>query len=141
MPPLTNWAGNYTYRATALLLPADVAELQELVAGQPRIKALGTRHSFSAIADTPGVLVSLANLPEEISIDPAGRTVSVTAGTRYGVLAAELQTHGFALANMGSLPHISVAGGTATGTHGSGDGNGVLATSIAAVDWSPPTAP
>jgi xylitol oxidase len=50
------------------------------------------------------------------------------------VLAAELQAKGFALANMASLPHVSVAGGTATGTHGSGDGNGVLATSISAVD-------
>ncbi|MEP6563003.1 MAG: FAD-binding protein [Nakamurella sp.] len=130
----TNWAGNYTYQASAVHYPTSLAELQELVAGQRSIRALGTRHSFSSIADSPGVLVSLADLPPEITIDPAGRTVSVTGGTRYGVLAAELQAGGFALPNMGSLPHISVAGGTATGTHGSGDGNGVLATSIAAVE-------
>ena len=134
MTPLTNWAGNQTYHAVAVRHPGSLTELQELVAAEPRIRALGTRHSFSAIADSPGVLVSLDALRPEISVDPAGRTVSVCAGTRYGVLAAELQAHGFALANLASLPHVSVAGGTATGTHGSGDRNGVLATSITAVE-------
>ncbi|MET0865553.1 MAG: FAD-binding protein [Nakamurella sp.] len=130
----TNWAGNYTYRATAVRHPASIEQLQDLVATNSRIRALGTRHSFSAIADTPGVLVSLDALDPDITIDPARRTVSVTGGTSYGVLAATLQQQGFALPNMGSLPHISVAGGTATGTHGSGDGNGILATAISAVD-------
>jgi xylitol oxidase len=61
-------------------------------------------------------------------------TVSVTGGTRYGVLAAQLQSQGYALHNTGSLPHISVAGATATGTHGSGDRNGILSTAVSAVD-------
>jgi xylitol oxidase len=61
-------------------------------------------------------------------------TVSVTGGTRYGVLAAQLQSQGYALHNTGSLPHISVAGATATGTHGSGDRNKILSTAVAAVD-------
>jgi len=132
--PLTNWAGNQNFHAATVHHPTTIAELQDLVAAEPRIRALGTRHSFSAIADTAGVLVALGALDRNISVDPAGRTVSVSAGTRYGVLAAELQAQGFALANMASLPHVSVAGGTATGTHGSGDANGVLATSIAAID-------
>ena len=59
-------------------------------------------------------------------------TASVTGGTLYGVLIRELQAQGFALHNTGSLPHISVAG--ATGTHGSGDGNGILSTAISAVE-------
>jgi xylitol oxidase len=130
----TNWAGNQTFGAAVVHHPTSTAELQDLVAAEPVIRALGTRHSFSAIADSPGVLVSLGALNPEISIDPAGQTVSVGAGTRYGVLATELQAKGLALANMASLPHVSVAGGTATGTHGSGDGNGVLATSIAAIE-------
>jgi xylitol oxidase len=134
VPPLTNWAGNQTYRASAVHHPTSIAGLQDLVAAAPLIRALGTRHSFSAIADSPGLLVSLDGLKPEISVDRAGHAVSVTAGTRYGVLSAELQAQGCALANLASLPHISVAGGTATGTHGSGDGNGVLATSIAAIE-------
>ena len=120
MPAEANWAGNLTYRAAAVHHPATVAQVQDLVARLPRVRALGTRHSFSAVADRPGGdLVSLAALPSEITVDAAAMTVSVTGGTRYGELAAALHAQGFALHNTGSLPHISVAGATATGTHGS----------------------
>ncbi|WP_010204497.1 FAD-binding protein [Salinibacterium sp. PAMC 21357] len=129
-----NWAGNLTYSAEAILQPKDVHELQDLVARWPRVRALGTRHSFTDIVDTPGALISLANIAPEIRIDPAAMAVSVTGGTSFGILINELEKHGFALQNTGSLPHISVAGATATGTHGSGDGNGILSTAIAAVE-------
>src|SRR6478752_7198835 len=134
LPPGDNWAGNLRYTATAIHRPSTVLELQELVAAAPHLRALGTRHSFSAVADSPGVLVSLDRLAPDVTIDPVGMTATVTARTTYGVLADRLETQGFALHNMGSLPHISVAGATATGTHGSGDGNGILATAIAAVE-------
>jgi alditol oxidase len=131
----TNWAGNVTYRATAVHHPTSVAQVQELVAGLSRVRALGTRHSFSPVADYPGgALIALSGLAAGITVDAAARTVSVSASTRYGELAAALHAGGYALANMGSLPHISVAGAIATGTHGSGDGNGILATSVAALD-------
>jgi xylitol oxidase len=131
---LRNWAGNVSYWASSLSSPTTLPELQELVATSSRIKAIGTRHSFSTIADTPGTLVSTAGLPAEIVIDERAMTVRVNGATSYGVLARELQSQGYALQNMGSLPHISVAGATATGTHGSGDRNGILSTSIAAID-------
>ncbi len=131
---LMNWAGNLTYSAQAVLEPATVDELQGLVTRWPRVRALGTRHSFTDIADTPGALISLAGIDPDIRIDPATMTASVTGGTRYGILIDALQEQGVALHNTGSLPHISVAGATATGTHGSGDGSGVLATAISAVE-------
>jgi xylitol oxidase len=129
-----NWAGNYGYRAPRIAHPASVAELQELVAGAGKIRALGSRHSFNDIADTSGTLVVLDRLDSGISIDVQDMTVTVSGGTRYGTLAAELQLHGFALHNLASLPHISVAGAVATATHGSGDGNGNLATAVAALE-------
>jgi xylitol oxidase len=132
---LTNWAGNLAYRAAAVHSPTSVVEVQELVARLPRVRALGTRHSFTTIADFPGgALVSLSELAPEITVDADAMTVSVAGGTRYGVLAAELHAQGYALHNTGSLPHISVAGATATGTHGSGDRNGILSTAVSAVD-------
>lgn len=124
--PLKNWAGNIEFSAARVHRPSDVAELQAIVAGASRAKALGTGHSFNPIADTTGDLISTVGLPQLIDVDAAARTVRVSGGTRYGVLAAELDAQGFALPNMGSLPHISVAGAYATGTHGSGDGNQVL---------------
>jgi xylitol oxidase len=131
---LTNWAGNVTFTAKILHRPKTVTDLQGLVAHASRIRALGTGHSFSEIADTTGDLVSVAGLPRLIEPDLARGTVTISAGLRYGEVAAELNRSGLALRNLGSLPHISVAGSCATGTHGSGDANGCLATAVAALE-------
>lgn len=129
-----NWAGNYGYQAPRIAHPANMAELQDVVAGAGKVSALGSRHSFNDIADTSGTLVVLDLLDAGISVDTQNMTVTVSGGTRYGTLAAELQGRGFALHNLASLPHISVAGAVATATHGSGDGNGNLATAVAALE-------
>lgn len=131
---LTNWAGNYTYRAGVVHHPGSVEELQELVAGAPRIRALGTRHCFNDLADDPAALVVLDGLESAPEIDADARTVTVTAGTRYGTLAQHLHPAGWAVHNLASLPHISVAGAVATATHGSGDRSRNLAAAVAALE-------
>jgi len=130
---ILNWAGNIEFRARRLHRPSSVDELRKLVAGLGRVRALGTGHSFNRIADTDGDLVSLAGLPAVTSVDPGG-AVTVSAGLRYGEITPTLHAAGWALANLGSLPHISVAGACATGTHGSGVGHGNLATAVAALE-------
>jgi xylitol oxidase len=125
-----NWAGTYQFRAREIVHASSIEEVQTIVARSPRVRALGTRHSFNDIADTSGVLLSVAPIDPRIEIDEAARTVTVGAGTRYGVLAAALESQGWALHNMGSLPHISVGGAISTATHGSGDRNGSLATAV-----------
>lgn len=126
----TNWAGNIEFRAAAVHRPASIAEVQRLVAGSSRIRALGTGHSFSGVADTDGDLVSLAGLPPEIETDTAGLAVRVSAGLRYSDIAPRLNDAGLALRNLASLPHIGMAGAVATGTHGSGDRNACLAAAV-----------
>ena len=127
-PPARNWGGTYAYRAARLHRPRSVAELQELVAGLPALRPLGTTHSFQGVADLPGGdLVSVADLDLPIELDAEARTVTVPAGASYGMLARHLEERGWAVANLASLPHISVAGAVATGTHGSGDRVGSLA--------------
>ena len=69
---------------------------------------------------------ALARLDRVMAIDPARRTATVEAGIRYADLAPQLHAAGFALPNLASLPHITVAGATATGTHGSGNRTGSL---------------
>lgn len=130
---LTNWAGNVTFSAERFHRPASLAELQRIVAVSARVRAIGTGHSFNRIADSPGDLVSVAGLPRVIQIDAARATVTVSAGLRYGELAGPLNEAGWALRNLGSLPHISIAGACATGTHGSGNANGNLATAVSAL--------
>src|SRR5580692_11642620 len=118
-----NWAGNVVFRAAGLSRPATVGELQALVARTGRIRALGTGHSFNDIADSPGAQVSVAGLPPEVEIDSAASVAQVAAGLTYAELAVRLDEKGFALGNLASLPHISVAGACATATHGSGLAN------------------
>ncbi len=130
----TNWAGNISFNAQRLHRPESIPQLQSLVAEASRVRALGTGHSFNRIADSPGELISVAGLPPLMEIDTERATVTVAAGTRYGELARYLHASGYALANLGSLPHISVAGACATATHGSGDRNGNLATAVSALE-------
>ncbi len=129
-----NWADNYTYGAARIHRPASVAELSRIVANAEKIRAIGSRHSFNGIADSAGDLVDLADLDSDIRIDPQRRCVTVGAATRYATVASTLQRQGFALHNMGSLPHISIAGAIATGTHGSGNRNGNLPTAVSALE-------
>ena len=133
---VTNWAGNITYAAKELHRPHSLNALRNLVAGSSRVRVLGSGHSFNAIAEpgADGVLLSLDALAPEIDVDTTARTVRVGGGVRYAELAHAVHRHGLALGNMASLPHISVAGSVATGTHGSGVGNGPLASSVRAVE-------
>lgn len=130
----SNWAGNYTYQAPRFHQPQTVEQIQELVAHSSQLKALGTRHSFNDIADSSGDLLSLEHLNRIVDLDRDHSTVTVEAGVRYGQLARWLHEEGYALHNLASLPHISVAGACATATHGSGDRNGSLATAVSAME-------
>ncbi len=130
----TNWAGNYVYRAEKLWQPENIGELQDIVAGAARLRVLGSRHSFNGIADSDVAQVSLARLARVVSVDAGARQVTIDGGMLYGDLVPELARQGYALANLASLPHISVAGAVSTATHGSGSETGNLATQVAALE-------
>lgn len=128
-----NWAGNYTFSTDRLHVPASVEEVQKVVKRCDSLRAVGTRHSFNGIADSKHNQISLKNLTG-MELDRKARTVTVGAGISYGRLAPYLDSNGFALHNLASLPHISVAGACATATHGSGDKNGNLATAASGLE-------
>jgi xylitol oxidase len=129
-----NWAGNHIYRAAEVVTPRSFEELQSIVRGRHSLRALGSRHSFNDIADTTGTLVSLVELPRIYELDRATGRVRIDGAVGYGELAVQLQADGFALHNLASLPHISVAGACATATHGSGDRSGNLATAVVGLE-------
>jgi len=130
----TNWAGNVAYRTSRVHRPTSVAEVQELVSASRHVRALGTRHAFSDVTDTSGDLVSLELLDPDVRVSADRRTVELSAGTSYARLAEALEPHALALHNLASLPHISVGGAVATGTHGSGDRSGNLPTAVTALE-------
>jgi xylitol oxidase len=127
-----NWAGNVEYGAERILAPRTVEEAQGLVAAEPAIRALGTRHSFTRLADTDRALLSTEHLTRVVEVGE--RSVTVEAGIRYGELGALLRGHGLAVSNFASLPHISVGGAIATATHGSGMANPSLASAVSALE-------
>lgn len=131
---LKNWAGNVTFRAARVHRPASVAELRHLVARSRKARVLGSGHSFTDLADSPEDLIVLDGLPAVVELDTAAATVRVSAHLRYAELGRRLHAQGFAVHNLASLPHISIAGSCATATHGSGDANGNLATAVSALE-------
>lgn len=131
----TNWAGNYTYQAENIHYPGTPEKVQKLVMSLDKQKALGTCHCFNNIADSPKNQISTRELNKVIAIDENNQTITVEAGAKYGELASELQEKGYALHNLASLPHISVAGACATATHGSGVNNGNLPSAVRAIEW------
>ncbi|MDO1449444.1 FAD-binding protein [Rhodocytophaga aerolata] len=131
---LKNWAGNIEYSTDKVYYPKSVAEVQETIKKYPKLKGLGTRHCFNRIADSQHHLLSTRELNKVLFLDTNARTVTVESGIKYGELSPYLHEKGYALHNLASLPHISVAGSCTTATHGSGLTNGNLATAIVGLE-------
>src|SRR3712207_2092922 len=133
--PLTNWAGNLRYGTGNVHYPVSVAEVQDVVKQSRKLRALGTRHSFNRIADSDDNQISLRRLNRVVSLDRDAKTVTVEGGMTYAELVPYLHANGFALHNLASLPHITIAGACSTATHGSGTRNGNLATAVSAIEF------
>ncbi|GAB3952483.1 FAD-binding protein [Spirosoma harenae] len=131
---IKNWAGNYEYSTTKLTKAKSIQDVQGFIKKHPKFKVLGTRHCFNSIADSKNEFLSLTEMDDVISLDTKAHTVTVDASMKYGQLAPYLDKKGFALHNLASLPHISIAGACATATHGSGVKNGNLSTAVAAME-------
>jgi alditol oxidase len=131
---LANWAGNYRYSTDRLYRARSLEQVQEFVKQHGQLKVLGTRHCFNGIADSTHDLLSLREMDQVVALDQRSRTVTVEAGMSYGQLCPYLDAKGFALHNLASLPHISIAGACATATHGSGPKHGNLSTAVSAME-------
>lgn len=131
---LSNWAGNLQYSTDRLYAATSLEQVKDFVKTESHLKVLGTRHCFNNIADSKDGFLSVKAMDPAITIDPAKRTVTLGAGTTYGQLCPYLDNKGFALHNLASLPHISVAGACTTATHGSGEKNGNLSTAVSGLE-------
>ncbi len=131
---LRNWAGNIRFSTDRVHHPETVGQVQEIVRNSRQVRVLGSRHSFNAIADATGDLISLDRLEPVLEVDQPRQEVTIDGGVTYGRLAPRVHQAGFALHNTASLPHITVAGACATATHGSGDRNAILGSRVVAME-------
>ena len=131
---LHNWAGNVEYGTDRLFSAGSVEEVRDFVREQSKLKVLGTRHCFNHIADSHDQFLSMKAMDRVVDLDKAARTVTIESGMTYGKLCPILESKGWALHNLASLPHISVAGACTTATHGSGVKNGNLSTAVSGLE-------
>lgn len=131
---ITNWAGNLTYSTKKLTKATSTEQVKNFIQQHKKFKVLGTKHCFNNIADSTDEFITLTSMEPAVTINPGNKTVTVNAGIRYGTLAEHLNNKGFALHNLASLPHISVAGSCATATHGSGVKNGNLSSAVVGME-------
>jgi alditol oxidase len=131
---LKNWAGNLEYGTEDLYSANSLEQVQSYAKKHKAFKVLGSRHCFNNIADNTHGFLSLKAMDKIEALDAEARTVTVDAGMTYGQLAPLLDAKGYALHNLASLPHISVAGACSTATHGSGEKNGNLASAVVGLE-------
>ncbi len=138
----TNWTHNQSWRPGRVARPGTAGEvvalLREAMESGRTAKAAGSRFSFTASAATTGVQIVLDQLKGVVDVDLARQTVRVRGGTKIADLNQALHAHGMALANLGDMDQQSVAGATATGTHGSGAGFGGLSSFIESLQLAVP---
>lgn len=132
-----NWARTHGCQVAACHQVRGEEEIVELVRRARRrgvrLKAVGGGHSWSDIAITDGELVRLDGHDAVLAVNRERCQVTVQAGIRLRQLNALLPEHGLGLSNLGCIAEQSIAGATATGTHGTGIRFGNLATQVVAL--------
>ncbi|OZC98735.1 FAD-linked oxidoreductase [Rhodococcus sp. 06-235-1A] len=139
--PWQNWAGNQHAFPSDRAEPTSIddlrAVLQRAVEESRSVRCVGAGHSFTPIAVTDGVQISLDSFCgiESVVRDGDGSArVTVLAGTRLRELTATLWDLGLAMTNLGDIDEQSVAGAISTGTHGTGARFGGIATQVHALE-------
>ena len=137
MASWSNWSGRQTDTPERIMRPSSENELADAVAGAQRdglpVRAVGASHSHSRVAATNGVLLELDGWQGVVSTDASNLQATVRSGTRLFQLGSPLHEAGLALRNQGDIDKQSIAGATATGTHGTGPTLQNLSASIDAV--------
>jgi len=134
MPHWANWAGNQQATPVRVEAPRDtddvVRAVKQAATERLRVKAVGAGHSFTGIAATDGVLLRLDALSGVRYADRASGLVTVGGGTPLHRLHALLAAEGLAMSNLGDIDRQSISGAISTGTHGTGERLGGIATQV-----------
>ncbi len=120
-----NWACNQTAIPKGIATPDTIEELRELVLrSRTGVRVVGAGHSFTGLVCTTETIISLDNISRDkpvISVDYTNKTAWVKAGARLKDLSPALAEYNLAFKNLGDINVQSLAGATATATHGTGE--------------------
>ena len=136
MAPWTNWAGTEAAAPRHVIAPSNTKQIQyqieHALAHRRTVKMIGTGHSFNGISAPVDTMLRPDRISGITAVDRAAMTVTVLAGTPLHVLNTELDRLGLSLHNMGDIAEQTIAGATATGTHGTGGTVASLSAQMAA---------
>ncbi|KAI5464123.1 D-arabinono-1,4-lactone oxidase-domain-containing protein [Mariannaea sp. PMI_226] len=131
------WARTFSSLPELYIQPESLAEVEKTVnlarACRKRLVTAGCGHSPSNITCTSSWLVNLDNYNKILSVDKESGIVIMQSGIRLYALCEELERHGLAMPNLGSINQQSIAGAITTGTHGSSLRHGLMSEDILAL--------
>ncbi|NRP17534.1 L-gulono-1,4-lactone dehydrogenase [Ensifer adhaerens] len=129
-----NWVGNQSCIVRQRGAPESEAALAEMVREATsqglNVRCAGSGHSFTPVALTSGLHLTLSNMQGVVNIDQARKRVAVKAGTTINQLGKVLKSNGLSLINQGDIDSQALAGALTTGTHGTGATLGNMASQI-----------
>lgn len=133
-----NWGENQSCTPSRVEYPGSAHEISSIVqqaaAAGERVKVVGTGHSFTDIAATEGVMLSLRRYGRVLEADTSSGIVKVEAGIRLSDLNHELAAMGLAIENLGDIEYQTLAGAIATSTHGTGARFGSISSQVAGIE-------
>lgn len=131
---MNNWAGNIKWNPKGYFLPNNKNEIISIIQQAKNkklpIRVIGSGHSFSPLCATNGYSISLNNLQHIQQDETNDKLVYIQGGAKLYQISYALNTLGLAQENMGDIDRQSIAGATATGTHGTGIAFGNISTQI-----------
>lgn len=131
MTEWTNWSGWVRSTPRQFHQPSSEAEIASaLRGGEGPVRVVGTGHSFTALGETDGTLISLDNYQGVVGVDQNALTATVRAGSKIHALGRPLFDRGVGLKNQGDIDRQAIAGAVGTGTHGTGPTLGSISSEV-----------
>ncbi len=119
--PWRNWSGGLSCQPAGRHDISSEAQLSDILASTcGPIRPVGSGHSFSPLVPTDGHLVVIDQLSGILDYDNISMQATFGAGSRLGDLGEPLYEIGQGMMNLPDIDRQTVAGATATGTHGTG---------------------
>jgi D-arabinono-1,4-lactone oxidase len=128
------WARTFTSLPELYIQPETLQEIEQTISfarkARRRIVVTGCGHSPSVMTCTSSWMVNLDNFNKIVALDAETGVVRMQSGIRLYQLCEELEKHGLAMPNLGSINEQSIAGAISTGTHGSSVQHGLMSEDV-----------
>lgn len=127
------WGKYNVWYPQQVIYPSNFEQLQEAIRrSASKMRASGSLHSMNDLCATSGIQIHTDQLKQ--LLDRQGDRVKVQAGIKLWDLQEQLRLKGLTLPNQGYIREQSIAGATATATHGSSLATGTLSSFIEEIE-------